>query len=88
MCANECLVVMKALRLLQRANAKDQLQKLLKDEMCGILQTANHYFADNPIEARQDRVVARLEKMGLSHQDYRKVTLSQVKSATYLSNED
>jgi hypothetical protein len=30
-----------------RANAEEQLQKLLKDEMCGILQTANHYFADN-----------------------------------------
>lgn len=46
-----------------KENAIIQLHKLLKDEMCGVLQTTNHCFPDNLAAARQDRVIARLEKM-------------------------
>lgn len=68
--------------------AKVQLEKLLADELCGILQTTNHYYADNLAAARQDRVISRLKKMGLSDDKYQNVKLSQVKEVTHLSNED
>lgn len=72
-----------------RDAAKAQLEKLLADELCGILQTTNHYYADNLAAARQDRVVSRLKRMGFSDDNtYHKVTLSQVERVTHLSNED
>ncbi|KAM0723517.1 hypothetical protein Q7P37_000504 [Cladosporium fusiforme] len=73
---------------LARENAKDQLQKLLTDEMCGILQTANHYFADNLTAARRDQVIHRLKKLGFTDDNHKTVNLSQLKTATHLSNED
>jgi hypothetical protein len=71
-----------------RNAAKAQLEKLLADELCGILQTTNHYYADNLAAARQDRVISRLKKMGLSDDTHHKVTLSQIERVTHLSNED
>jgi hypothetical protein len=72
-----------------RNAAKAELEKLLADELCGILQTTNHYYADNLAAARQDRVISRLKKMGFSDDNtYHKVTLSQLERVTHLSNED
>lgn len=71
-----------------RDAAKAQLEKLLADELCGILQTTNHYYADSLAAARQDRVISRLKNMGLSDDKYHNATLSQVKTVNHLSNED
>lgn len=45
-------------------NASQNLDDALEDERTGILQTVNHYFADNLSAARQERVISRLRKLG------------------------
>lgn len=71
-----------------RDAAKDQLEKLIADELGGCLLITNRYYADNLEAARQDRLISRLKKMGLSDDKYHDVTLSQVRTAAHLSNED
>ena len=70
-----------------RQEASNHLQDLLSDEMCGILQTVNHYFAQNLDASRQDRVVARLAKLGLHQNNQISVSLFSLKSVTCISNE-
>jgi hypothetical protein len=48
--------------LVTRDAAASQLNKIMEDEMNGILQTTNHYFADNLASNKQERVMLRLEK--------------------------
>jgi hypothetical protein len=45
-----------------RGLAIDQLNQILDDEMGGILQTTNNYFAENLAKNRHDRILIRLKK--------------------------
>lgn len=73
-----------------RDQALTQLSLLLADEMSGILQTTNHYFADNIAANRHDRILHRLETVGLhdSNEFAPTLTLAQVTRVANLSNED
>nr|POE96532.1 interferon-induced gtp-binding protein mx2 [Quercus suber] len=73
---------------LARLKASEELEKLLADEMTGILQTVNHYFADTLAATRQDRVLQRLKKLGLQDGQEQLVDLGKITSAAHLSNED
>ena len=64
----------------------EQLEHLLADEMKGILQTVNHYFADTLAATRQDRVLHRLKGLELQDGGVHKVDLSVITAVTYLSN--
>ncbi|KAI2696871.1 hypothetical protein CBS147332_8834 [Penicillium roqueforti] len=65
--------------------AHDQLLMIVNDERGGILQTVNHYFADTLSSIRQERVVARLEGLGL--QDGFGFDMKTVLKGVHLSNE-
>ena len=69
-------------------DAAIQLASIIADEREGILQTVNHYFADTLAATRQDRVLKRLQKLGL--QDGRDITvdLKSLANTAHLSNED
>ena len=67
--------------------ARKELQKILNDERGGILQTINHYFADTLNKTREERVLARLKKMGL-HDGQNNVSMEQLLGTVHLSNED
>ena len=67
--------------------AHEQLLKILNDERGGILQTVNHYYADTLSSIRQERVVARLENLGL-HDGVMQFDMSKVLQGVHLSNED
>ena len=43
-----------------RDNANARLKEIVSDEIGGILQTTNHYFADTLVATREDRVIRRL----------------------------
>lgn len=66
--------------------AQEQLLKILNDERGGILQTVNHYYADTLSSIRQERVVARLESLGIS--DGMAFDMRRVLQGVHLSNED
>jgi hypothetical protein len=66
----------------------DQLDQILQDERNGILQTINHYFADTLSKTREDRVLVRLEELGLEDGAYLQVNLKAIAGAAHLSNED
>jgi hypothetical protein len=69
--------------------AKGQLQTILADERTGILQTVNHYFADNLSALRKDRIVARLKTRGIAEQCKSMfVDLSTLTKTVHLGNED
>lgn len=65
--------------------AHDQLLMIVNDERGGILQTVNHYFADTLSSTRQERVIARLEGLGL-HDGYL-FDMKTVLKGVHLSNE-
>lgn len=65
--------------------AHDQLLMIVNDERGGILQTVNHYFADTLSSIRQERVIARLEGLGL--QDGFDFDMKTVLKGVHLSNE-
>lgn len=68
--------------------AMQQLDQLIADEMHGILQTVNHYFADNIANLRTERVTNRLRDLGLSDSQHAQVTLTQALRAAHRGNED
>lgn len=80
--------------LVTRQAALAQLNKILEDEMNGILQTTNHYFADNLASNKQERVLLRLQKFfGDENVVDGKVTasgykLTDILKAANMSNED
>ena len=74
-----------------------QFETLLKDEMEGMLQTTNHYFAEVLAQSRQDRHTHRLSKFFSAKGDttdggvtFRssQIILQDIINATHLSNED
>ncbi|KAI9812239.1 MAG: hypothetical protein M1832_000471 [Thelocarpon impressellum] len=67
---------------------RSQLRRLLNDEMAGILQTVNHYFANTLSKIRQDRVLARLKGLGLQDGQQQHINLDTLVGAANLSNED
>lgn len=66
--------------------AHDQLLNIVNDERDGVLQTVNHYYADTLSSIRQERVMVRLEKLGLSNGMC--FDMSIVLQGVHLSNED
>lgn len=68
------------------SQAHEQLLKILNDERGGILQTVNHYYADNLSSIRQERVMTRLKTLGLH--DRILFNMDRVLQGVYLSNED
>ncbi|PIG84605.1 hypothetical protein AARAC_010921 [Aspergillus arachidicola] len=66
--------------------ARDQLLTIVNDERGGILQTVNHYFADTLSSTRQERVLARLEGLGLK--DGISLDMATVLQGVHLSNEE
>lgn len=80
--------------LVTREAAIAQLNKILEDEMNGILQTTNHYFADNLASNKQERVLLRLQKfLGDENVTDGKVTaagykLTDILKAANMSKED
>lgn len=68
------------------SQAHEQLLKILNDERGGILQTVNHYYADNLSSIRQERVTTRLETLGLH--DGMLFNMDRVLRGVHLSNED
>lgn len=66
--------------------AHEQLLKILNDERGGILQTVNHYYADSLSSIRQERVMVRLERLGLH--DGIAFDMSRVLKGVHLSNEE
>ncbi|KAL1969323.1 hypothetical protein VTN77DRAFT_9515 [Rasamsonia byssochlamydoides] len=71
------------------ARADAELQKILRDEREGILQTVNHYLAQNIDATRLERIIARLNKAGIRTEDrHVPVSLSMITEAVHLSNED
>ncbi|KAF3903551.1 Dynamin [Arthrobotrys entomopaga] len=72
--------------------AYKQLDQLVEDESCGILQTVNDYFAHTLSTTRSERVLARLNLITLTKsengQDTRSLDLSAIMKAVSLTNED
>lgn len=73
---------------LAKVSARDQLMGLLNDERGGILQTVNHYFAETLEKIRQERVIARLQALGIQDGKDYAVDLGKLTSGIHLSNED
>ncbi|KAI9653955.1 MAG: hypothetical protein M1831_005640 [Alyxoria varia] len=71
------------------AIAKSQLQLdgIVADER-GTLNTLNHYYAENLEKLRKDRVMARLQKVGLGDGEVTQINMKELLSAASLSNED
>jgi hypothetical protein len=67
-------------------SASKELDVILKDERGGILQTANHYFADTLSAVREERVLARLKAAGCSNGFG--LDIDKVLKSVHLSNED
>lgn len=65
--------------------AGKQLLSILKDERGGILQTVNHYFAENLSAIREERVRARLQSAGFEDGD--SFDIANVMSRVHISNE-
>ncbi|OKL58116.1 hypothetical protein UA08_06701 [Talaromyces atroroseus] len=63
-----------------------QISQILDDERGGILQTVNHYFADNLTAIRQQRVSTRLDFPGFVNGA--NFDLDVVSKEVYLGNED
>ena len=67
--------------------AQNLLATVLDDERGGILQTVNHYFADNLMKAREERVLARFEKLGIQDGENFCADLKALTKAAHLSND-
>ncbi|EPS35254.1 hypothetical protein H072_11594 [Dactylellina haptotyla CBS 200.50] len=72
--------------------AYKQLDQLVDDESCGILQTVNDYFAHSLSTTRSERVLARLKMISLTKaedgEEARSLDLTAIMSAVSLTNED
>ncbi|EXJ75418.1 uncharacterized protein A1O5_02114 [Cladophialophora psammophila CBS 110553] len=64
------------------------LENVLGDERGGILQTVNHYYADNLAAARKERVILRLERLGIADGAFVQADLTALANAAHLGNED
>ena len=71
-----------------REMAHAELHVLLNSEQGGILQTANHYFADTLNQIRNERAMARLRASGLHEGQVVTVNLQSLVKRGYTSNED
>ncbi|KAJ6090432.1 P-loop containing nucleoside triphosphate hydrolase protein [Penicillium sp. IBT 16267x] len=69
-----------------KRQALDCLQQILNDERGGVLQTVNHYYADTLSSIRRERVLARLEGLGLV--DGEPFDRGKVMKGVHLSNDD
>lgn len=63
-----------------------ELKRILLDEHQGILQTTNHYFADNLTKSQAERVVARLKKLGYENRKSYTMNFEAMTSVVHLSN--
>lgn len=70
------------------AAARLRLMDMLNDERGGILQTVNHYFAETLEKIRKERIVARLQAMGIQDGLNRSVDLGGLTNIMHRSNED
>jgi len=76
--------------------ASAQLDQILQDELGGVLQTTNNYFAENLAKNRHDRVLIRLQKFLAPMEQtaeggipaYVGLNLDDLIKRTHLSNED
>ena len=66
--------------------ALDKLQQLLKHERGGVLQTVNHYYAENLSSIRRERVLARLESLDFVEGD--PFVREKIMKSVHLSNDD
>lgn len=71
-----------------RLHATQQLEGLLQDELGGILQTVNHYYAENIAAARAQRMRERLKAIGFEEGSALVPDFAKVLGAAQLSNED
>lgn len=69
-------------------SAWGELHALLKGEQEGILQTANHYFADTLSQIRDEHAIARLRSMGLQDGQQFIPNLQMMIKRAHISNED
>lgn len=69
------------------SRAWDGLQSLLQDERSGLLQTTNHYFADNLAKAGHERFLAALKKLGFQDGSAAPINFSAMTGLVHLSNE-
>lgn len=69
------------------SKAVKEFNQVLNDERSGILQTVNHYYADTLSAIRDERVRARLEKLGFEGNFNHKVNMDQIMRQVHLSNE-
>ena len=67
--------------------AQGLLETVLDDERGGILQTINHYFADNLVKAREERVLARFQKLGIQDGAHFVADLKSLTDAAHLTND-
>ncbi|CEL08156.1 hypothetical protein ASPCAL11308 [Aspergillus calidoustus] len=82
--------VQRRLRQVQEAAysaATAEFCRILNDERGGILQTVNHYFADNLNAIREERVRARLQQAGYNDGQNVATNLLHVMKTIHLSNE-
>lgn len=71
-----------------RERAHAEPHALLNSELGGILQTANHYFADTLSQIREERAMARLRHMGLHDGQHITVNLRAMVRRGHTSNKD
>ncbi|KAF4547379.1 Dynamin central region-containing protein 1 [Elsinoe fawcettii] len=71
-----------------KESAQTRLRTILNDELGGILQTVNHYFADNLTACRQERVIHRLHLLGLHDGQNHHIDFNAITKAAHLSNEE
>lgn len=64
-----------------------EYKRILLDEHQGILETTNHYFADNLAKSQAERVVARLKKLGYVDGKSYTMNFHAMISVVHLSNE-
>ncbi|KAI9759619.1 MAG: hypothetical protein M4579_002187 [Chaenotheca gracillima] len=71
------------------ASARVELGNIVRDEQEGILQTVNHYFADNLAKTREARTIARMKSVGLTENSQPlQAEFHKMVKNLHLSNED
>jgi hypothetical protein len=68
--------------------AADQPDQIVRDEIWGILQTINHYFADTVSKTQEDWILVRLKGLGPEDGRVQQVYWKAITSVAHLSNED
>jgi hypothetical protein len=70
------------------SSAHNQLHQILNDERGGILQTANHYYADTLSSIRKERAAARMIEIDLSTDLNSDENVHKIIKRTHMSNEE